>query len=459
MSRAKNTATVQDVARLLRAEGTTLETSKFLHADIEVVVSNYERFMVQYLKFTPRPVESVLKAAAADVYETADPGEVLLFAQRLQAAFAYCKQKAGQMSSGKKLHASVFKVCQGFEAWKPKVSGVAARVPAKFPEGGSSSSSSKGPSNPDLEHPVRSPSPRRVTDKRRMRAVISPSLAPASPDRVKRLRTVLEGAFGRMPSSSGSAIDLDSPVSSKGLICIEDSPAASAEQGKGIEYLDSCKLCLVRLLPSGQLLEAAMKPGPQGFALAFFPDDNGKAIETELPNLMLTAKAQTVMKKPAGRGGKSSNISSAEVESGEAVAAESMPGSPELVSLGAEACKLETNDEEDAEEEEATEDEEVEVPPAQEALVQPPPDPKEQAEPVNTEGLFKGSSLVVIYATMQSYIQEKLPTGKKRLVVAVAKSQSENHQAVIKTILEILKEKPLFDKALALRLRSEALSQ
>ena len=202
-----------------------------------------------------------------------------------------------------------------------------------------------------------------------------------------------------------------------------------------------------------------MKPGPKSLALAFFPDDNGKAIETELPNLMLTAKAQTVMKKQAGRGGKSSNISSAEVESGEAVAAESMPGSPELVSLGAEACKLETNDEEDAEEEEGTEDEEVEVPPAQEAFVQPPPDPKEQHEPVNTEGLFKGSSLVVIYATMQSYIQEKLPTGKKRLVVAVAKSQSENHQAVIKTILEILKEKPLFDKALALRLRSEALSQ
>ena len=95
MSRAKNTATVQDVARLLRAEGTTLVSSRFLHADIEVVVSNYERFMVQYLKFTPRPVESQLKAAALEVYgETADAGEIPLFAQRLQSAFGYCKQKA-----------------------------------------------------------------------------------------------------------------------------------------------------------------------------------------------------------------------------------------------------------------------------------------------------------------------------------------------------------------------------
>ena len=108
MSCAKNTATVRDAARLLRAEGTTLVPSKFLHADIEVVVSSYERFMVQYLKFTPRPVESQLKAAALEVYgKTADAGEIPLFAQRLQSAFSYCKQKAGQMVSGKKLHASV----------------------------------------------------------------------------------------------------------------------------------------------------------------------------------------------------------------------------------------------------------------------------------------------------------------------------------------------------------------
>ena len=198
MNRAKNTASVEDVARFLRAEGSTLETSKFLHADIEMVVSNYERFMVQYLKFTPRPVESVLKAAAAHVYENADPGETLLFAQRLHAAFAYCKLKAGQMSSGKKLHASVFRVCQGFEAWKPKVAGVASK-------GDSSSSSSKGP-DPETQLPVRSPSPRRNTDKRRMRAVVSPIPAAAkSPDRAKRLRVLLEKVFGSsMPSKSES---------------------------------------------------------------------------------------------------------------------------------------------------------------------------------------------------------------------------------------------------------------
>jgi hypothetical protein len=452
MSRAKNTATVQDVARLLRAEGTTLVSSKFLHADIEVVVSNYERFMVQYLKFTPRPVESQLKAAALEVYgETADAGEIPLFAQRLQSAFSYCKQKAGQMVSGKKLHASVYAVAAAFDAWKQKPGSVSA-IPPK-----ASSSSSKGASLSDLEAklPVRSPSPRRPADKSRMPSAFSPCPALAqSPDRVKRLRTALEDVFGSLPSGNDAVIDLDGPMSSKGTISIEASPPAVVKQ-KGREYLDSCKLCLVRLMPSGQVFEAVMKPGPKGFALAFFSDDNGKAIETELPNLMLAAKGHAVMKKPAGRGGKSSNNSRVEDESGEAVAAESVPGSPELIAFSGLAS--DTNDEEDAEEEDATEDEEVEVPPAMEALAQPPPPAQEAAEPGNPEGLFKGTNLIVVYAALQSYIQEKLPTGKKRLVVAVAKTQSENNRVIIKSIFETLKEKSLFDKASALRLRIEAL--
>ena len=146
---------------------------------------------------------------------------------------------------------------------------------------------------------------------------------------------------------------------------------------------------MVRSLPSGQMLEAVMKPGPEGFDLALFADDNGKATETELPNLMLAAKAkaQAVMKQHAGRGARSS---------GEALAAESAPGSPELAAVSGEAS--ETNDEEDAEEEEATEDEEVAVPHAEETLVQPRPPAQEAAEPVNPEGFFKGVNLIIVYA-------------------------------------------------------------
>ena len=58
MSCAKNTATVRDAARLLRAEGTTLVPSKFLHADIEVVVSLYGSVPEVYSKACGVPAES-----------------------------------------------------------------------------------------------------------------------------------------------------------------------------------------------------------------------------------------------------------------------------------------------------------------------------------------------------------------------------------------------------------------
>ena len=395
-------------------------------------------------------MESVLKAAAAEVYETADHGETLLFAQRLQAAFAYCKQKAGMMSSGKKLHPSVFKVCQGFEAWKHAAVGVAA-------QGSSSSSSSKGP-GPPADFPVISPSPRRSTDKRRMRAVISDSPAPAgSPiDRVKRLRRTLEGAFGSKLSIRDSPINLDSPVNSKGPICIDDSPCrpssskgasssmgaddkaalGKAAAGNPLEYMDSANLCLCRYFPNGLVENAAMSLGPNGFALATFAGCEPKA--TELPNLMLQAKTGTaaVLKRPA-----------AVLKRPARKAERERSKSPELIDMAEHAEDLTEEDEQGEEESNLEEDAEVEV----EA------EPAQPVEPESTEGCFKGGNLVVTCATLQSYIQEKLPMGKKRLVVAVAKNQSDNHQAIIRVIFETLKEKPLFDKALAIRLRREAL--
>ena len=77
--------------------------------------------------------------------------------------------------------------------------------------------------------PVRSLSPRRPADKRRMPSLFSPSPALAqSPHRVKRLRTALEDVFGSLPSGINAVIDLDGPMSSKGPMSIEDSSPAGA---------------------------------------------------------------------------------------------------------------------------------------------------------------------------------------------------------------------------------------
>ena len=74
---------------------------------------------------------------------------------------------------------------------------------------------------------------------------------------------------------------------------------------------------------------------------------------------MLTAKAQAVMKRPAGRGVKALKTST---PAEEVVEAESVPKSPELVPFG--SCDLE----EEGEEEESSDDDELEDPPAQEDL-------------------------------------------------------------------------------------------
>jgi hypothetical protein len=191
-----------------------------------------------------------------------------------------------------------------------------------------------------------------------------------------------------------------------------------------------------------------MQPGPNGFALAVFPGDNSSAIETELPNLMLIAKAQAVMKRPAGRGVKALKISTPTV-SEEAVEAESVPKSPELVPFG--SCDLE--EDEGEEEEEGTEDEELEEPPAQEA--------HEPASIPDAE-LFKGDQLKVVYAAKQSYIQDKVVVAGKtkwRLVVAVSEGQAEDHKEIVAGILAKLKRKPAFSKAEALNLRTSSLKK
>ena len=44
-ARIKNTASVEDIARLLRAEG-SLDEQKYLQADVEAVIDSYVDFMV-----------------------------------------------------------------------------------------------------------------------------------------------------------------------------------------------------------------------------------------------------------------------------------------------------------------------------------------------------------------------------------------------------------------------------
>ena len=47
---------------------------------------------------------------------------------------------------------------------------------------------------------------------------------------------------------------------------------ASSEQ-EAQQYFDNASMCMVRLLPSGQLVQSIMQPGKNGFAVATFPPE------------------------------------------------------------------------------------------------------------------------------------------------------------------------------------------
>ena len=108
MARAKNTADEKAVGKVLRANLTCLDPKLFQQAEMDLVVASYEDFLIDLLKVTARPTQSILKAAASSVFavspETADA-----FAGRMCKSISYCRQKEKSAQSGKKLHSAVKK--------------------------------------------------------------------------------------------------------------------------------------------------------------------------------------------------------------------------------------------------------------------------------------------------------------------------------------------------------------
>lgn len=119
--RAKNTATAEEVAAVLRGSMPQgLEQAKYLQVDLDQVVEDYQEVMVLLLRITQRPVATVIQAAASLAFQAA-PQEAAAFAQRLCAAFAHCQSKRKSCTSGKKLPPAVFRVvqCMGFGSCSP----------------------------------------------------------------------------------------------------------------------------------------------------------------------------------------------------------------------------------------------------------------------------------------------------------------------------------------------------
>ena len=112
MCRPKNTATAQDVSKLLRLNVSQLQEEKFMVLDLEQVVCNHVQFILDLLKAIPRPTVTLLTSAAALCWESMDPSVCKAFATRIIDSITHCRIKAKSCTSGKKLSPSVRRVVQ-----------------------------------------------------------------------------------------------------------------------------------------------------------------------------------------------------------------------------------------------------------------------------------------------------------------------------------------------------------
>ena len=99
--RCKNTATVKDVARLMRFNLKCLNEAEFMTCDLDQVTEKYQDLLADVLAKTPRPTPALMRQAAMEAFEC-DQQLAHAFAERLVAAISHCRVKAKSATSGKK---------------------------------------------------------------------------------------------------------------------------------------------------------------------------------------------------------------------------------------------------------------------------------------------------------------------------------------------------------------------
>ena len=126
-NRAKNIASLEDVAKIIRCNLQGLDNSKLSIVDMDCLVASFGPFLLELASKTPRISEKVLQKAAMFALSGVTSSECLLFGQRMAAAMHYCRHKMRSITSGVKLHPTVYKIGKAIaahaEAEQPMQSG------------------------------------------------------------------------------------------------------------------------------------------------------------------------------------------------------------------------------------------------------------------------------------------------------------------------------------------------
>jgi len=264
MKRARNLAQVDDLIKIIRANNVGIDLHKSI-GGVDIVAGNFKNFFADCIQITPRLSRQQLAQAFIMVHPLVPKSEIDQFAGSLVLAFGHVRQKSQSMTSGVRTNPAVYELGQMLQR-KPSslVSSLKAVAKAKMKSvdnNANNSSSSSKALLPTVSHPMQWSE---SEDEWPVRCKPTP------------------GPIEEIMSSQ----EISKSCSSK------ETKATTSTQYAQFLDMKACKM--VRRYPD-KLVEAIMKPGDSGYALACFGTE---AIQTELPNLMLEP---VVIKRPAAK--------------------------------------------------------------------------------------------------------------------------------------------------------------
>ena len=253
---------------------------------LDAFCRKHEAFLCDLLKVTSRPTSKMLCDATAKVWPGQSPLEHKTFNNHVSEVVKVLFGKARSMTTGQRLPDSVSSMCKFIRATilDPNVSASPGkRQLAIMDDPGNS------PAKPVL--PCKRPKGRRVLKEH---ISLSSGTGSEAPDEA-HLQVAKAG-----PAASASSKQILPRAEPAGNIAARyaaSSSSTTALHGSIVYHVDM-SVSTVWRISGGSRQQATLKPGPLGFAVATWGDQERS---TEIPNLVLEKRAQHPAKEAAGK--------------------------------------------------------------------------------------------------------------------------------------------------------------
>ena len=259
MTRAKNTASVQDLCKCLKAEVACLDPKEYLDVEIDQVCKHYRKILGVMFQKTVRPSKECLKEAALKVNPRCLTDEAKKWSSAIVECVQHIRTKAKWSISSKKYEpwmgelVKIYLECSEFHGNRQK---------GKFVQ-------------------------KAIAKRRLMRQSSNASSIPQLP--------VNEPLLQKYPPGHSSET-LDSQEHQLIEVSSEESQGSPKKPVSAGTWIDSTAMVVCRFVDS-KVEKATMSEGPNGFAIAAFGENK---FESEIPNESLKIYRQSAGgKKPA----------------------------------------------------------------------------------------------------------------------------------------------------------------